>query len=200
MKPLPAFILMLALADGCATAPPVLPPMPLVVPVKKQAVRSNIIVPPAKTNILLSWNYPDGTNRLTAVYFSPGLDFGWTLLTNVWTTNFMDAIGSPEPTALGFYRVANAGDAVELAWNPSVSTNVAGYKIYYGGASGNYTNTLSVGAVTNAIVSGLVAGDTFYFAATAVDARGLESRFSNEAVWTAPTNAPTPRNFQLLLR
>jgi len=45
---------------------------------------------------------------------------------------------------------------VTLAWNPSTDSTVAGYKIYYGSASGNYTNVVDVGNVTNATISGLV--------------------------------------------
>lgn len=66
-----------------------------------------------------------------------------------------------------------------LAWNPSISTNVVGYKIYYGLASGVYNNTISVGNSTNVTITGLIAGTTYYFAATAVDALGVESPFSN---------------------
>ena len=73
---------------------------------------------------------------------------------------------------------------VTLAWSPSISPNVAGYKIYYGLASGVYSNTISVGSSTNATITGLAAGTTYYFAATAVDALGVESPFSNETSYT----------------
>jgi len=86
-----------------------------------------------------------------------------------------------------------AASNVTLAWNPSISTNVAGYKIYYGLASGVYNNTISVGNTTNATVTGLVEGTTYYFAATAFDALGTESQFSNETSYSVPTNS-TPIN------
>jgi hypothetical protein len=54
-----------------------------------------------------------------------------------------------------------------LAWSPSLDTNVVGYNIYYGGLSGNYTNKINAGKGTNITISGLVAGATYYFAATA---------------------------------
>ena len=44
-----------------------------------------------------------------------------------------------------------------------------------------YTNTVSVALVTTATISGLVTGTKYYFAATAFDAAGSESEFSNEA-------------------
>lgn len=75
-----------------------------------------------------------------------------------------------------------------LAWNPSISTNVVGYKIYYGVASGVYNATNPVTGSTNVTVTGLIHGTTYYFAATAVDALGDESPFSNETVYSVPTN------------
>ena len=82
--------------------------------------------------------------------------------------------------------------SVTLTWNPSPDTNAVGYKIYYGGASGVYTNTVSVGSATTATISGLLAGVTYYFSATTVAASGAESPFSNEATYVpvAVTNSP----------
>ena len=80
--------------------------------------------------------------------------------------------------------------SVPLAWNPSPDPNVAGYKIYYGQASHVYTSSVDVGGVTNATITGLSAGLTYYFAATTYDATGLESDFSNEAT-TLTAASPT---------
>ena len=80
---------------------------------------------------------------------------------------------------------------VALAWMPSSSTNVVGYKIYYGTASQNYDSSVEVGNTNVATISGLVEGTTYYFAAIAVDSAGEESPFSNEAVYTVPTFAAT---------
>ncbi len=78
---------------------------------------------------------------------------------------------------------------VTLAWNPSISTNVTAYKIYYGPSSGAYTNAVCVGGGTNVTLSNLTAGNTYYFAATAVDSNNVESQFSNETSYAVPTNA-----------
>lgn len=75
---------------------------------------------------------------------------------------------------------------VTLAWDPSPDTNVSSYNIYYGGASGDYTNEISSGDVTNSVVSGLDEGATYFFAATAVDSSGDESDFSNEISYSVP--------------
>jgi hypothetical protein len=83
---------------------------------------------------------------------------------------------------------------VTLAWDPSPDATVVGYKVHYGGARGVYTSTRDVGKVTSASITGLVEGATYYFAATAYNAVGLESGFSNEVGYTVPisTGPPTP--------
>src|ERR1017187_1488143 len=80
--------------------------------------------------------------------------------------------------------------SVTLAWNPSISTNIVGYNVYYGLASGVYSSVKSVTG-SNTTITGLAAGTTYYFAATAVDALGVESPFSNETSYT--TGVPTVR-------
>jgi len=77
--------------------------------------------------------------------------------------------------------------SVTLAWDPSVgATNVAGYYIYWGGTTGNYTNRIDAGLATNGVVSNLLAGGTYYFAATAYTSSGLQSGYSSEVVWQCP--------------
>jgi hypothetical protein len=73
--------------------------------------------------------------------------------------------------------------SASLTWLPSADPSVAGYKIYYGGASHQYTNVVAVGAVTNAVIPGLSPNTTYFFAATSLDSAGDESDFSNEAAY-----------------
>ena len=84
-----------------------------------------------------------------------------------------------------------ASGSVTLTWNPSVSANVVGYNIYYGPACGVYTNMISVTGLssTNATVTGLIQGATYYFGATAVDSLGNQSPLSNEATYTVPVDS-----------
>ena len=79
-----------------------------------------------------------------------------------------------------------AGQSVTLTWNPNTDPNVAGCNVYYGVSSHNYTNMINAGNVTNTTISGLVAGVTYYFAATAYDSLGGQSDYSNEATYTVP--------------
>jgi hypothetical protein len=58
-------------------------------------------------------------------------------------------------------------------------TDLAGYKIYYGTISGNYTEVIDVGNVITYKVEGRQPG-TYYFAVTAYDTSGNESDYSNE--------------------
>ncbi len=83
-------------------------------------------------------------------------------------------------------QTVQAGQSVTLAWNRSTNPIVAGYNVYYGGASGTCTNEISAGNATNATISGLIPGTTYYFAATACAASGLESTFSSEVSYTVP--------------
>ncbi len=83
---------------------------------------------------------------------------------------------------------ALATQSVTLAWNPSTDSTVVGYNIYYGGASHNYTNTLSAGNATNMTIPGLAGGTTYYFAATSYNGSGVQSPFSSEVSYLVPTN------------
>lgn len=86
-------------------------------------------------------------------------------------------------------NVAFAGSAM-LSWTAPTQnedatplTDLAGYKIYYGKASGNYTDQVRIDnpGVTTYVVDNLTP-DTYYFVATAYNEAGTESAYSSEAV------------------
>lgn len=60
--------------------------------------------------------------------------------------------------------------------------DLAGYIIFYGKSSGNYSNQIRVDnpSITNYVVDGLTGG-TYYFAAKTFNSAGVESEFSGEA-------------------
>jgi hypothetical protein len=103
-------------------------------------------------------------------------------------------------SGFGFQISALAVQSATLNWNPSTNSNVAGYNIYYGTSSQTYTNVITVGNVTNATVTGLLEGVTYFFAATTYDASGNQSGFSNQASYAVPgdptisTNSTIPTN------
>ncbi len=70
---------------------------------------------------------------------------------------------------------------VTLAWDAN-SDPVAGYRLYYGHASGNYQSNVDAGSTTTHTWSGLADGQTYHFAATAYDASNNQSDYSEELV------------------
>jgi len=107
------------------------------------------------------------------------------------TKHFVVGLMFSSALMLIFQLPVRAGQSVTLTWNPGAAADVAGYKIYSGTASHIYSNVLPVGNTTNATLAGLVAGTTYYFAATTLDGAGNESSFSNETSYTVPVTAAT---------
>ena len=95
------------------------------------------------------------------------------------------------PLAFCLLHSSAAAADVTLAWDASPSTNVVGYKIYWGTDSTNYTNSLTVSNVLTATVTNLQSGITYYFAATAFDSESYESDYSNEVNWFIANNRLT---------
>jgi hypothetical protein len=83
-----------------------------------------------------------------------------------------------------FSNPTKAVQSIAVTWNVSTDTNIVGYRIYTGSVSRSYTNVLILGKVTNATISGLVEGTTYYFTATSYNTLGLESPFSSEISYT----------------
>ncbi len=81
---------------------------------------------------------------------------------------------------LGTSAAAYADQTAALAWLPSPTPDIAGYAVYYGSSSGVYDLRLDVGSQTNATISGLPGGMTFFFAVSAYNQLGVESELSNE--------------------
>lgn len=69
---------------------------------------------------------------------------------------------------------------VKLQWDPNTEPYLAGYKLYYGTASRDYSHTIDLGQVNSYQVHNLQDGVKYYFAVTAYDIAGNESGFSNE--------------------
>ncbi len=75
---------------------------------------------------------------------------------------------------------------VSLKWDPNSEPELAGYKVYWGISSGNYTSSKDVGKTTAATINGVEEGKTYYLAATAYDSQNNESDYSNQVTFTVP--------------
>lgn len=79
-----------------------------------------------------------------------------------------------------------SNQVLQIAWDPSASTNVTGYNVYYGGSSRVYTNRIVLGKATNSPITG-PPGASFFVAVTARDSAGHESPPCNEITCAFPT-------------
>jgi hypothetical protein len=105
--------------------------------------------------------------------------------------------GSATDTLSFSVTVTQLGNgSVTLSWTPPTQnsdgtalTDLAGYRIYYGRQEGYYPNRLVVDnpGLTTYVVENLSA-NTYYFVATAVNADGIESEFSNVATKAVGAN------------
>ncbi len=79
--------------------------------------------------------------------------------------------------------------SISLEWSPSPSTDVSGYRIYYGTTNAIITNSLDAGPEFSTMISGLQEGQTYFFFATAYDLEGNESIPSDPVWYTVPTSS-----------
>ena len=86
------------------------------------------------------------------------------------------------------------GAAVDLAWDANTEPDLAGYKIHYGTARGDYSHTIDVGNITTYTLTDLEEGVTYYLAATAYDEDENESDYSDELVHTCINEKPINQN------
>ncbi len=105
-----------------------------------------------------------------------------------------DGTATTSLAAFGITVVAVAGGSATLSWTPPTTntdgsplTNLAGYRVRWGPAAGNYPSsvTLNNAGLTSYVVGSLVPG-TYYFVVTALSSTGVESQFSNVASKTIP--------------
>lgn len=135
------------------------------------------------TGLTLPYTLAPGQSAPVSVIFTPRVSETSAAILSITSS----AVISPTTEAL-----VGAGSAVQhsvdLSWNPSTSA-VVGYNVYRGDRSGGpYTRINSELNVGTTFTDNSVAlGATYYYVATAVDANGLESGYSNEATAKIPT-------------
>jgi hypothetical protein len=90
------------------------------------------------------------------------------------------------------------GASLEVSWDPNTEDDLAGYAIYYGKTSGDYTDSLfidehdltPVGGRLYYIIDHLDSGTTYYVALKAYDTSDNLSDFSNEDSYTTGGQPP----------
>ena len=84
-------------------------------------------------------------------------------------------------------------DAPTLNADGSTLTDLAGYKVHYGIATGVYTTSVDIGLTTTAAIDcGDVESATFYFNVTAYDTGGNDSAYNGEQSFVFGANPPAP--------
>lgn len=90
---------------------------------------------------------------------------------------------SPSPPPASPPQSTPTTGSATLTWTANRETDIAGYKIYVGTASGTYAfsgSPFAVGQVTSYTVTNLPYGTTYFFAISAYDSAGNESPLSAE--------------------
>jgi Fibronectin type III domain len=80
---------------------------------------------------------------------------------------------------------AFATQSILLSWYPVVDPDIAGYAVYYGTSSHDYSHKLLIDE-PSVVVSDLVENQTYFFAVSALNNGGLESALSDEVSYQVP--------------
>lgn len=85
-----------------------------------------------------------------------------------------------------------------VRWTANTESDLSGYLVYVGNASGRYTSCTDVGKTTSYQIRNVTPGKAYYVALTAYDTSGNESGYSAEVravvpASTVPTTTPSIR-------
>lgn len=161
--------------DGSATLLPPLPPVqaPMQSSLHAQGMITNSVMSRPRS-VTLAADEPVQVLRSTDLRT-------WQVFTNVST----NGVTLTADQGREFFRGVRTNALVLVTWNDSPDPEVTGYRIYAGNQSRLYTVMTDVGDVNWALVS-VPAWPAVYLTATAFDASGDESAFSNEAIYRPP--------------
>ena len=82
--------------------------------------------------------------------------------------------------------------SITISWDPNTDSVTAGYYVYYGTQSGNYSGYVDVRTATTAIINTQDSTTTYYFAVQAYSSTGDRSQYSPEVVWQPSTPTAQP--------
>jgi hypothetical protein len=104
------------------------------------------------------------------------------------TVSFTSSASNSPTETLSGMGTAPVAHSVDLSWTAS-SSNVAGYNVYRGGASGGPYTKLNAGldVAVSFTDNSVQAGQTYFYTVTAVDTSGSESARSNEVRAVVPS-------------
>jgi hypothetical protein len=113
------------------------------------------------------------------------------IMTTVLLTLILLLMGCGEVVSVqGIDTGGGGANSLMLSWNPPTTNedgttliDLAGFKLYYGIQSGQYSQVINVGDYTTAEIGDLGSG-TYYLVVTAYDTYGNESSFSKEINYT----------------
>lgn len=90
--------------------------------------------------------------------------------------------------------LSSGTETIKATWDANIEADLAGYKVYSSRISGGpYTMLSDVGNKTELVIDISTEVDgKIYYVATAYDANGNESGYSNQAVWAVDHTAPSP--------
>ena len=92
---------------------------------------------------------------------------------------------------LTFFPAPSNSATLRVSWNANTDTDLAGYLIYYGTESGNYSACYDVGKITSYGITGVQSGTTIYIAMAAYDTSQNDSALTAEQHITVPNIATT---------
>ncbi|HUY14245.1 MAG TPA: hypothetical protein VMX16_11545 [Terriglobia bacterium] len=100
-----------------------------------------------------------------------------------------DSVSGGGSLAGGGSLTAPPSHSVSLSWTASTSTGILGYNVYRSLTSGGPYSKLNSTPVsgTTYLDSSVIAGQTYYYVATAVGQGNVESAYSNQAAATIPS-------------
>jgi len=96
----------------------------------------------------------------------------------------------------------NVPPSVTLSWTAVPTNGIAGYNVYFGGASGIYTNQVQILGATNTscVLTNVTSGGVYYCVVTIFTSGSpaLESNYSSEVSATVPATPAAPAGLKVV--